>query len=243
MVLWAALMRALLGLIKPSAGAVPVFGKPPRRGAADIGYVPQVRTAVSELRMRGMDVVGGSLHGERWGLPILARKDCCLIEDALTAVGVRELADRPLSELSGGERQRLLLAQALMGSPRLLLLDEPLISLDPRQQEVVIEQVRRFGRQRGITLLFSAHEVNQLLGVVDRVLYLGGGHAALGTVDEVVTGPVLSRLYGSEIRVVRAEGNIFVMANGRNIERSDHLHEEHQAHCADEHEHPGNVRI
>jgi zinc/manganese transport system ATP-binding protein len=239
------LMRALLGLVAPSGGTVRVFGKPPRRGAADIGYVPQVRTAVSDLRMRGMDVVASCLHGERWGLPTLGRADYRVIEDALAAVGARELADRPLSEMSGGERQRLLLAQALMGSPRLLLLDEPLISLDPRHQEVVVHQVRRFSRQRGVTVLFSAHEINQLLGAVDRVLYLGRGGAALGTVDEVVTVPILSRLYGSDIQVVRAEGHIFVMSNGRIVERSDHLHDEMhpEMHGHGEHEHSGNVRI
>jgi zinc/manganese transport system ATP-binding protein len=121
----------------------------------------------------------------------------------------------------------LLLAQALLGSPRLLLLDEPLISLDPRHQETVIGLVRQFCRDRGITLLFSAHELNQLLGALDRVLYLGRGQAVLGSIDEVVTAPVLSRLYGADINVVRADGHIFVMSRGRDVERHDHLHDEH----------------
>jgi zinc/manganese transport system ATP-binding protein len=126
------LMRALLGLIKPSSGTIRVFGRPPQRGDAAIGYVPQVRTVLPELRMRGLDVVASCLHGERWGIPTLVQADRRMIEDTLAAMGARDLADRPLSEMSGGERQRLLLAQALIGSPRLLLLDEPLISLDPR---------------------------------------------------------------------------------------------------------------
>ena len=122
----------------------------------------------------------------------------------------------------GGERQRLLLAQALIGSPKLLLLDEPLISLDARHQEVAIDVVRKVCRERKITVLFSAHELNQLLGTLDRVLYLGNGQAVLGTVEEVVTAPVLSRLYGTEIQVVRADGHIFVMSRGRDVERTDH---------------------
>jgi zinc/manganese transport system ATP-binding protein len=121
----------------------------------------------------------------------------------------------------------LLLAQALLGSPRLLLLDEPLISLDPRHQEAVIDLVRLFCRDRGITVLFSAHELNQLLGALDRVLYLGRGQAVLGSIDDVVTAPVLSRLYGADINVVRTEGHIFVMSRGRDVERHDHLHHEH----------------
>jgi zinc/manganese transport system ATP-binding protein len=235
------LMRALLGLIKPSSGTIRVFGRPPQRGDAAIGYVPQVRTVLPELRMRGLDVVASCLHGERWGIPTLVQADRRMIEDTLAAMGARDLADRPLSEMSGGERQRLLLAQALIGSPRLLLLDEPLISLDPRHQEAVIDFIRQFGRERGITILFSAHELNQLLGVLDRVLYLGGGRAALGTIAEVVTAPVLSRLYGTDIQVIRAEGHIFVMSQGRNLERANHLHDDLRRSPHDHHEHLGNV--
>ena len=235
------LMRALLGLIRPSSGTIRVFGRPPQRGDAAIGYVPQVRTVLPELRMRGLDVVASCLHGERWGIPTLMKADRRMIEDTLAAVSARDLADRPLSEMSGGERQRLLLAQALIGSPRLLLLDEPLISLDPRHQEVVIDFVRRFGRERALTILFSAHELNQLLGVIDRVLYLGRGRAALGTIDEVVTAPVLSRLYGTEIQVIRAERHIFVMSQGRNVERADHLHDNLYLRPHHEHERPGHV--
>jgi zinc/manganese transport system ATP-binding protein len=237
------LIRTLLGLIKPSSGTVRVFGRAPRRGDAAIGYVPQVRTVLPELRMRGLDVVASCLHGERWGIPTLLQADRRMIEDTLAAVGARDLADRPLSEMSGGERQRLLLAQALIGSPRLLLLDEPLISLDPRHQEVVIDFIRRFGRERGVTILFSAHELNQLLGALDRVLYLGRGRAALGTIDEVVTAPVLSRLYGADIQVIHAEGHIFVMSQGHNVERGNHLHDDLPRPPHDHHEHayPGNV--
>ena len=117
--------------------------------------------------------------------------------------------------MSGGERQRLLLAQALIGRPRLLLLDEPLISLDPRHQRGGGRAgARSLQTELGIAVLFSAHELNPLLGALDRVLYLGSGQAALGTVDEVITGPVLSRLYGSTIDVVRLNGRIFVMSGG-----------------------------
>jgi zinc/manganese transport system ATP-binding protein len=153
-----------------------------------------------------------------------------VIEKTLAAVGAADLAARPLSDMSGGERQRLLLAQALLGEPQLLLLDEPLISLDYRYQEAVIDLVRRFARERNITVLFSAHELNQLIGTLDRVLYLGNGHAALGTVAEVATAPVLSQLYGTEIEVVRANGHIFVLSRGRDVERSDHAHDDGHGH-------------
>ena len=226
------LMRAVLGLIPPSAGDLRVFGRAPQRGDPDIGYLPQVRTVQPDLRVRGFDFIASSVHGERWGVPSLKRADRKMIDTTLAAMGVRDLAERPLAEMSGGERQRLLLAQALLGEPRLLLLDEPLIGLDYRYQEAVIDLIRRFARERNITVLFSAHELNQLIGALDRVLYLGNGHAALGTVAEVVTAPVLSRLYDADINVVHADGQIFVLSRGRNVERADHLHDEGHDHHA-----------
>ena len=224
------LMRAILGLLPPSAGTLRVFGRAPERGDRTIGYLPQLRTVLPDLRIRGLDFIGSSLHGERWGLPQLSRQDRGTIEHTLEAVGARELANRPLSEMSGGERQRLLLAQALMGAPKLLLLDEPLISLDHRHQEVVIDVVKKVCRERGITVLFSAHELNQLLGAIDRVLYLGNGQAVLGTVEQVVTAPVLSALYGTDIQVLRADGHIFVMSRGTDVEHAAHQHDHGHEH-------------
>ena len=231
------LMRAILGLLPPSAGTLRVFGRAPQRGDRGIGYLPQVRTVLPDLRVRGLDFIASSLHGERWGLPQLSRHDRGMIEETLDAVGARDLAKRPLSDMSGGERQRLLLAQSLIGSPKLLLLDEPLISLDARHQEVAIDVVRKVCRECKITVLFSAHELNQLLGTLDRVLYLGNGQVVLGTVEEVITAPVLSRLYGTEIQVVRADGHIFVMSRGRDVEVADHLHDDDHGHGGHEHQH------
>jgi len=231
------LMRAILGLIAPSAGSVRVFGRAPQRGDPAIGYLPQIRTVLPDLRVRGLDFVGSSLNGERWGLPRLSHADRLMINKTLESVGARGLAGRPLSDMSGGERQRLLLAQSLIGSPKLLMLDEPLISLDQRHQEVAIDVVRKVCRERGITVLFSAHELNQLLGTLDRVLYLGNGRAVLGTVEEVVTAPVLSALYGTEIHVVRADGHIFVMSRGRDVEHVEHVHEHDHGHQHEHHHH------
>lgn len=226
------LMRAVLGLLPPRRGAIRVLGKPVSRGNPAIGYMPQVRGALDHLRLSGWDFVASGVRGHRWGLPLLGRLARHEVAWALEMVEASDLARRPLAETSGGERQRLLLAQALLGRPRLLLLDEPLISLDPHHQHAVVELTRALQQELGITVLFSAHELNPLLGALDRVLYLGQGHAALGTVDEVITGPVLSRLYGSEIDVVRLNGRIFVMSGGHDVERDAHQHDhgEHHVH-------------
>jgi zinc/manganese transport system ATP-binding protein len=231
------LMRAILGLIGPSSGGIRVFGRPPERGNPAIGYMPQLRTVLPDLKVRGFDVIASAMRGDRWGLPILRPADRRAVEAMLGAMGASELARRPFGEMSGGERQRLLLAQALIGTPELLLLDEPLIGLDAPHQERVVDFIHDFARERGITVLISGHELNQLLGVLDRVLYLGRGQAALGTVEEVVTGPVLSRLYGAPIEVVHADGHIFVMSKGRNVEHAAHAHD--PAHADAGHHHGG----
>ena len=143
--------------------------------------------------------------------------------------------------MSGGERQRLLLSQALIGRPKLMLLDEPLISLDPAHQKSVVEIVRRLSVELKIAILFSAHEINPLLRAIDRVLYLGAGKAVLGAVDEVITGPVLSRLYGAEIEVVRVKDRVFVMAGDIEVESEAHRHEDGHGHSHDHshHDHGG----
>jgi zinc/manganese transport system ATP-binding protein len=220
------LMRAILGLLPISRGSIRVLGSPPATGNPAIGYMPQVRSNVNTMRLSGWDFVAGVVNGHRLGLPILGKEGRKEVEWALEMVDARSLAGRPLSETSGGERQRLLLAQALIGRPKLLLLDEPLISLDPHHQRTVVRLARRLQAELRIAVLFSSHELNPLLGAIDRVLYLGGGHAALGTVDEVITTPVLSRLYGSRIDVVRLEGRIFVMSEGYDMERDEHRHEQ-----------------
>jgi zinc/manganese transport system ATP-binding protein len=223
------LMRAILGLLPPRGGTVRVLDKPVARGNAAIGYMPQTRSTLEHLRLSGWDFVASAVNGHRWGLPILDRAARKEVSWALEKVQAVELARRPLVETSGGERQRLLLAQALLGRPRLLLLDEPLISLDPHHQAMVVGLTRALQQELGMTVLFSAHELNPLLGALDRVLYLGQGHAALGAVREVVTGPVLSRLYGSEIDVVHLNGRIFVMSGHHDVERDAHQHE-HTGH-------------
>ena len=225
------LMRSVLGLVPAASGTVRVLGEPVMRGNPSIGYMPQTRSALAGRRVRGRDFVAMAADGHRWGLPHADAKARADVDRVLELVGGSALAARPLSELSGGERQRLLLAQCLLGNPRLLLLDEPLISLDPHHQKTVVELVKRVQQDLGIAVLFSAHELNPLLHALDRVLYLGNGVAALGTVDEVITKPVLSRLYGSTIDVMRVNGRIFVMSGDFDVEKHDHEHED------DDHQH------
>jgi zinc/manganese transport system ATP-binding protein len=233
------LMRAALGLVPVSGGAISVLGRGATRGNPSVGYMPQNRGGFSSLRLTGYDIVASAAGGAGWGLPRLDAAMRREIDWALEAVDARELARRSLNEISGGERQRLLLSQALLGRPKLLLLDEPLISLDPGHQRSVVEIARRLRDELKIAIIFSAHELNPLIHAIDRVLYLGAGKAVLGAVDEVITGPVLSKLYGSEIEVVRIKDRVFVMAGDVDVEREAHRHdhdgEDSHAHSHSDH--------
>jgi zinc/manganese transport system ATP-binding protein len=221
------LMRAALGLVPANSGKITVDGQAVTRGNSSIGYMPQNRGAIASLNLTGYDVVASAAVGARWGLARLDAATRREIDWALDMVGARDLAGRSIGEISGGERQRLLLSQALLGRPKLLLLDEPLISLDPAHQKSVVEIARHLRDELGAAILFSAHEINPLMTAIDRVLYLGAGAAVIGPVDEVITSPVLSRLYGAEIDVVRIGARIFVMAGDVDVERDAHRHEHH----------------
>jgi zinc/manganese transport system ATP-binding protein len=208
------LLRLLLGLLRPLEGTVEVLGAPPRRGSARIGYVPQVRTLEAGVALRGADLVGLGLDGHRWGLGVLGGRAerRARVGAAIAAVGAEDFAGRRLGELSGGERQRLVLAAALVGEPDLLLLDEPLANLDVRHQSVMAELVHDTASARGITVVLVAHDLNPLRRVLDRVCYVAGGGVAIGPPEAIVTGPVLSRLYGAPVEVlIDSRGRRFVV--------------------------------
>ena len=218
------LMRAILGLVPPARGTIRVLGEAASRGNPLVGYMPQSHEHAAGFGLRGWDFVAAAARGSQWGLPVLNKTDRRDVDAALELVEARPLALRPVGELSGGERQRLLLAQALLGRPDLLLLDEPLLSLDPHHQQSVVSLVKKLQREVGATVLFSAHELNPLLDALDRVLYLGNAQAVIGGTDEVITSSVLSRLYGAPIDVVRLDRRIFVMSGGYEMERDHHRH-------------------
>jgi zinc/manganese transport system ATP-binding protein len=209
------LLRLLLGLLTPQAGTIDVLGEPPRRGNPSIGYVPQARTIDPDIAFRGTDLVRLGVDGHRWGFasPFRSRRiERESVHDAIEAVDAAAYADRRLGQMSGGERQRLLLAQALVGDPELLLLDEPLANLDLRNQSEMAELVGLLARTRHLSVVLVAHDLNPLSGVVDRVCYVAGGSVAIGTPDEIVTTDVLSRLYGAPVEVLfDSKGRRFVV--------------------------------
>ncbi len=205
------LLKLLLGLVKPDTGIVRVLGKPPRRGNEAIGYAPQHRVLEADLALRARDVAGFGLDGHRWGIGLPSRKRHAFIDMALQEVDAYDFADAPVGQLSGGEQQRLLIAQALLTNPKLLLLDEPLANLDISHEQEIVALIDKVCRTRKVAVLLVSHDINPLLPVVDRVMYMARGHSAIGTPDEVVTSGTLSQLYGSPVEVVQASGRVFVV--------------------------------
>jgi zinc/manganese transport system ATP-binding protein len=205
------LLRALLGELDLSRGSATVLGASPGVEKRRIGYLPQRRHFDASTRIRGVDLVRLGLDGARWGVP-LRRSGGREVDRVLELVGATRYADRPIGRLSGGEQQRLLIAQALVSRPQLLILDEPLDSLDLPNQGAVAALLERICRDERVTVLLVAHDVNPLLSYVDRVVYLGSGHAVVGPPGEVITAATLSRLYGVAVEVLQtADGRLVVV--------------------------------
>jgi zinc/manganese transport system ATP-binding protein len=204
------LLRAILGLQRLDTGTVLIAGHPPRQGRDDIGYVPQQRHIDPLVPLRVRDVVGQGLDGHRWGIGWPGPGRRRRVEAVLDAVGATRFADMPIGLLSGGEQQRVRIAQALVADPKLLLCDEPLLSLDMRSQRTVTALVDGRRRTSDTAVVFVTHEINPVLPYVDRVLYLAGGQFRVGSVDQVLNSATLSELYGMPIDVIRTGGRIVV---------------------------------
>ena len=210
------LLRILLGQLEPTQGRV--FLDRER-----VGYVPQQRVFDRDLPLRGRDLVRFGLDGERWGVGRLSADGRRRVENVIAAVGATALADRPIGVLSGGEQQRLRVAQALVSDPHLLLADEPLLSLDLAYQQVIVELLDERRRNAGTPVVFVTHDVNPIIHVVDRVLYLGPDGGAIGAVDEVLNSETLTKLYGAEIDVLRVRGRVVVLGTPD----AEHVHHVH----------------
>lgn len=216
-------LHTILGMQDLSAGSITVGGAPVRRGNPRIGYIPQQRHFTPDVSLRARDVVALGLQGPRWGLPIPRRGDRERIDALLEGVGASHYAERRVGLLSGGEQQRLRVGQALADDPELLLCDEPLSNLDLAHQQGVTEIIDRQRRERGAAVLFVTHDINPILGRVDRILYLAGGRFLLGTPEEVLQTRVLTDLYGAPVFVLRAGDRLVVV--GVPDAEADHDHE------------------
>jgi zinc/manganese transport system ATP-binding protein len=226
------LLKVLLGLQPVAAGAVRVLGAPPGRNNRQIGYLPQRRAFDADVRIRGVDIVALGLDGDRWGTPIpflsrLLRPEAYraraeLVAQVIDLVGASGYAQRPIGQCSGGEQQRLLIAQALIRRPRMLVLDEPLDSLDVPSQAGISALIQRVCREQGVAVLLVAHDVNPILSYLDKVVYVAGGTAVAGRPAEVITADTLTRLYGTPIDVLHDRAGRLVVVGQRDVPAGHH---------------------
>jgi zinc/manganese transport system ATP-binding protein len=204
------LLRLLLGLIEPTSGDVSLLGREPRRSRARVGYIPQHRAFDAGVPLRAIDVVRLAVDGTRWGLPLPRSVTKDRVHEALVSTGADSLARRRVGLLSGGEQQRVRLAQAIASRPRLILCDEPLSSLDLSSQRVVVHALDRCRRETGAAIVFVTHDVNPVLSLLDRVLYLGEGRSRVGSPEDVLRSEVLSDIYRSRVDVLRVGGRLVI---------------------------------
>ncbi len=203
------LLKAILGLQPLAAGTAIVLGALPGRHNDRVGYLPQRRAFDPATRIRGVDVVRLGWDGDRWGVPLPAWLDRSgraarrRVDEVIGLVGAHEYAHRPIGQMSGGEQQRLLIAQALVRRPELLVLDEPLDSLDVTNQASMSALIQRICRDEDVAVLLVAHDVNPILPYLDQVIYLAHGGAVLGRPEDVITAETLTELYETPIEVLR----------------------------------------
>jgi zinc/manganese transport system ATP-binding protein len=217
------LLRVILGLQQPTEGRVLLNGSPKtRHGGGLIGYVPQKLAIDQDMPLRARDVVGLGIDGNKLGFPLPSASRRQRVARALEAVGAESYADARIGELSGGEQQRVLIAHALIGRPRLLLLDEPLANLDLRSEQGIVSVLARLAHEQGIAVLISAHDLNPLLREIDTVVYVAAGRAAAGSTDEIIQSDVLSALYGSRVDVLHVNGRVLVIAGEEQQEPQAH---------------------
>jgi zinc/manganese transport system ATP-binding protein len=215
------IFRVILGLETPSAGSVLFAGHPRARRNRSIGYVPQSLSLDPDMPLRARDLVALGLDGDRFGIPFPTRSRRQLVDEMLEAVDAQGFAESRVGKLSGGELQRTLIAHALIAKPRLLLLDEPLANLDIRSEQEVVGLLGRIAKEQQIAVLISAHEMNPLLPVMDRVVYVASGRAASGSTEEVVREDVLSALYGHHVDVLHVHGRILVVAGKDEVHHAE----------------------
>lgn len=209
------LLQMILGLIPAASGHVRVLGKSPGEVNQFIGYVPQNYASASGEAIRVCDAILLGLNGTRWAFGRPTHEERRRVAEVLDAVDAGALARRRLSELSGGQRQRVAIAEALVADPKMLILDEPLASLDLRNQREIVQLLDRLNKDLGVTILVVAHDLNPLLGVLSSAIYLLDGHAHYDTLDDVVDESLLSHLYGTPIQVVRTpQGVLYMRSTG-----------------------------
>lgn len=218
------LLKILLGTVPASAGSITVDGHAPGKRGAHIGYVPQQKAFHPGLTMRGRDLVRLGADGHFWGpgrprwLGSRHRADTDhIVTNSLELLDAAHLADQQIGRMSGGEQQRMRIAQALATDPHVLLCDEPLLSLDLAGQRTVARVLQHMRAEHGTGIMFVTHEINPVLPLVDRVIFIVDGRHRIGTPEEIFRAEVLSELFRIPVDVLRVRGQIVVVGDAQHL--------------------------
>ncbi len=199
------IFKLILGLMEPIAGSVQVLGysgKEVRKARPRLGYLPQREEIDPQSLGSVLDVV---LMGRYSRIGLFRRvraRDREIAQRALAQVQMEEFASHPIGHLSGGQQQRVLVARTLAQEPEVLLLDEPTTALDVATQQDLIRSIAGIHRALGLTVLFITHNVNALIGLADRVLYVNRRPYAIGPPEEILTEQMLTEMYGHEVAIL-----------------------------------------
>ncbi len=203
------LIRSVLGVVDIYRGRALVEGVATSRRRPRVGYVPQLETIDWNFPVTVQEVV---MMGRTMDCPLFPwyrRQDRMLAAEMMERLGISHLARRHIRELSGGQQQRVFLARALVGSPRILLLDEPTSGVDIKTRDDVMHVLHELNHQ-GITILLTTHEINAVAAHLPWIVCINGKVLAEGPPSHVITPQVLSLTYGADMPVIHYQGMTLV---------------------------------
>ena len=171
------LFKTLMGQVSPISGTLLINDQVQGRNNHLISYIPQERELITLEQTSGLTLIKASYRAQYWGLPFFNQHFRQKLQEIITLVGIEPYLMNPISSLSGGQRKRIYLAQALINSPSILLLDEPLSDLDPMAKQHFIQALKEIHRHTEITVLIISHDMQEISTQLDRFLHFKDGNA------------------------------------------------------------------
>lgn len=198
------LLRVVLGLIRPTSGLVRVFGNEPvemaKRGT--FGYLPQHLNVDAGFPATALDVVLMGLYGRSGLFRKSTDEDRKRAREILGTMGMRGYEDHIFGTLSGGQQQRVSIARALIGEPRILILDEPSTSIDVVGQEDFYHLLKGIQKRLNLTIIMVSHDIGTITAYVDEIACLNRTLHYHGSPLGALNDEVLKNLYGKSMEII-----------------------------------------
>lgn len=209
------IVRAILGILKPKDGVIRIRGRLSER--LRIGYVPQRDSIDPIMPFTVMDVVMMGRYGRLGLIRIPTSKDRDAAIEALEHVDLLDHASSSYRDLSGGQKQRTLIARALAGAPDMLILDEPTNGMDLASRTSIMELIKHFHAEHGMTVLMVSHLLSDVANYVKKIMLVESQFFQVGSVDEILSESNLSRVYDLPVTVGEWMGTKVIIARGKSV--------------------------